>query len=466
MQEKSDLEIFLSFLEVGNLAEAKSVFERQHQFIDSKYIDYQGNNLIHYVVISACKIISCLNKTNTSFLIEAMQCRTYFQALVKIMLQYDVFWNTLNNEGVTPFDILNGCHREPYSDFFTLLNSFVEEIERKGSLLYSGKRYVYDLNLYRASKTPERTCNIPDRWKIANDNDGLELTLHQRLAFYRSLLQIKLNYSDDKNLVVANIGFVIANKYNSTVDNSYKPIFLTLPIDSDFLISKPEENQWDGHSENSLCLFLLKKEMLVQFVKKLKCLGYGKGSKIYVVVIDFNSKRMVCDGCSSDLHDISENTGENGFSHTLKHAFQQEYGDEFQFPKKHSLPIIIRGSGMLIYSGGRKKRDLHPTEIVAPEFNRNIKVHMPGSLLHLIPKIGDPLPAFSEDDKQYIAQCKTKANEKLQIFKGRKPGFFMATSFQSAGGNDYTKTVHEHASELSNISQEDYDSAIKIALNI
>jgi hypothetical protein len=286
-----------------------------------------------------------------------------------------------------------------------MLNQIQQEVVSvldKAKVLTYGKKYVPDFSLKFSSKKPGKECSIPN---CLNDesvsNDELELTLHQRLALSRAYLAKK--YLSTKNLVVANIGFVVSEGNWNNGTHTRRFITFVLEDMQNLLIASKSK---DGtHSEDELIWFLNRNVANVVEQLKQQCQGQDT-TKVYVVILDINSTAFVCDECAIKIRSLQKGYQPNDFLYNLQQALHDKgfiLPDRSLFDLKKQdfrprnfdtfdsnrpvLKLVVRASGFGNFGGGlgvnvENGKHVPPTDL-DPDYERNVKSHSLGIIFHL-----------------------------------------------------------------------------------
>lgn len=268
-------------------------------------------------------------------------------------------------------------------------------IYRDGSRLHAGRYRLYNLDLCYGSKNgkPHKTCVVPDRWEKLDAEDGLNLTLHQRLAIAEAFLSSQTTSPQQifdadsvNNHVTANIGFVVSTKPHAKGGDHGRK-FITIPlIDLTYLTIryKPANpDQERQHSEEGLYYYLSLPENLTRIIHSLWYdFGITKGHKIYAIVLDLHSTNAMCRDCEDTTYRLQASHS-NGwpFVATLEQLLQQcgyilpkkkTYTPDILTPSSRRLHVVTRVSASLPYSSHPRPGEMvnnRYTGYTYPEFD-------------------------------------------------------------------------------------------------
>lgn len=486
--------------EVAEFEFQKAIEEKR--FIDAKNIleDPVYKNVIHYRTTYSIQstfmhyVICCLLKEieriwTTGFLDSFYSCgedlyKKHQQAireqvinrlsndaltLIQKMIECEFKYNELSFEK-RAIDLLNEKVRDlkekiPYHLIAPIQAKITKTLEIDAQKLFPGRRYVTDLWLYRYSKKPEKICYIPDQ-PTERDDDITELTLHQRQALHAAWLKkIALGEGLNKespNLVIAHMGFIISDKPKQE-DRSHKPTFITFPIifegfsiRGQFSIPQAElTNPIRTHAEFSLCTYLNEDDNLNQIIDRLMLFKSinpeDNRYKIYGIVLDLHSSLVVCSGCNWEL--LKLNNEESDFRRKLEGILGNRGFIISDKVTPTPLRIIVRASGSNSWNIDMPKNpnDIYPSAIIHQHYNRDIKSHDPGVLLHLLPTTiphyeinnwpVDEVKDLTNELKEIRKIYTTKAEKKLAKLKERgqiyRYRFFNHVTAFSNTGKDY-----------------------------
>jgi len=400
----------------NNFIGAALKFEEHHTAIELGYVDDDGNTLIHMAVIA---LINFLRNTwlpyaerrsmdgNLNVRLQqksenlALECCKF----IKIMTKQNISLSTRNKNGQRAFDLFRGIS-------FNLCNIgriekiFIRFYETEEKLLYTGRKYVGNMNLLWSSKTPHKQSEIPDDWIELRKLDHLKLTLHQRLYLYENYLSHELITIGASNVVIANIGFLVSSKPWKKNGNHTRR-FITLPIsDPDYIVFTEETVGCGVHSEYVLCQYLKRIDILKLISSQLKSLLIEPGYKIYAIILDIHSTREVCDGCESHIHALQTKYSKNGFLREIEAVLCEN--NYFVLPQKsairesrdllseHSprLPLLVRLSGKDDASAYGNRDNSYPPAGIYRQYNLDAKSYYQGVRLHLSPKNNDYMHSF------------------------------------------------------------------------
>jgi hypothetical protein len=218
------------------------------------------------------------------------------------------------------------------------------------SKIHPGRYTVSDLRLAFGSKNPSKTCEIPDRWEKLDKEDGLDLTLHQRLAIAEAMASSNTQKVEEvkgdataNNFVTANVGFVVSTKAHKQ-GGDHGRRFVTVPIaDAKYLTFRPLSSTKEDvapHSERVLYKYLSNADNLAAILNYLKVeYGVDGGYKIYAVVLDIHSSRIMCEECESVTYQQGDRTERKKFISVLEKELEKQ---GYVLPKeKRTTPDIL-----------------------------------------------------------------------------------------------------------------------------
>lgn len=343
-------------------------FKRALSFFDDsefcilakEYKDEEGNHLIHCTIQALARKLEDLyrpfehkNSICSDLLphINAKSCTDSCLKLLKKMFEIDILPDP-NLAGLKPLDLLKTAPISVFFDKKTVLQQYLPLFESRGDL-YSGRKYISNLNFFRSSKKEWKVCTIPDAFPILDNHDSAKLTLHERLALTEK--NIRKGYTSSAiNLVVANLGFVISDLPKT--DPKHKPVFVTIPICIDNYQCFAEGQLFTGtHSEAALCHVLKTEIHLRRLLTDLRELHpYVSGQKVYSTVLDLHSTAEVCKDCQGRLHGLQTDYDENSFLKQLEILLASEgyslprtsYVDKQENSLYPKLRLTLRASGI------------------------------------------------------------------------------------------------------------------------
>lgn len=362
------------------------------------YQDEAKNNLIHHTVqalvnklialylpLESKKTYSADERPDTAAQEYTDTCLNLLRKMLDIGIS-----PTPNLQKEKPLDLLLNAPIHVAFYKIPVLEKYLPFFESK-SRLYDGRKYITHMNFLRSSKKEWKICNIPDAFQILDKMDGAQLTLHERLAINETRIR-RHNHCHAKNLVVANLGYLISDLPKS--DPNHKPVFVTVPIVAENYLVFAEKNLFEGtHSETALCYVLKKQDYLKSLLTDLKNLyPHGEGHKIYAIILDLHSTREVCNDCQKLLHGLQTDYTEDSFLKQFETLLlnkgyllpRKSYVDQQEnstFPK---LRLTLRASGILDPGVYEQNTNVMPGRLLQ-DTPVDIKLHPQQILFHLPP---------------------------------------------------------------------------------
>ncbi len=468
--------MFISAIEEKHFIEAKKILEEKKQFFDKNFIDSEGNTLMHLVVF---QLIEGLKTTLAQYRsqhngaddldhqcsqIAEKYCSSFFE-LIDSMLQFGFPCNFESQKTGKPIDTFYSfLQSHPYCKI--QLKILAKKFERSTGVLYSGRKYVLDFKLYRASKKYWKVVEIPDKWQLLNEKNGFELTIHQYQGIYCSFSYKDLD-RNETNLLVANLGFLVFRKNKSGIYSC----FVTLPINaSESLVYKKNSQSKHSnqtHSESGLCEVIKSEscqDLIIKYLmSNLKMIKFIENItsddifKISSMCLDIFSKNEICYGCGNELYELQKDYTKNSFIKQMETRLNKL---NFKIPKltdtsNPRLKLIIRVKGNLSYGQSGVLNTDYVVPIAHEEYQRNIKTFSHGVMLHSVPR-ALPSPSDQHSQTKYVSfmtlstdydeyKCLEVLNAKKTIYEdidttkllnGRKSMFlYRQTLFANSGGD-------------------------------
>lgn len=459
-----------------NFKEVLIFLQNSESSIDPAYVDQNGNNWVHLVLIAMnqqlkefyrpfqfCKTVYCkdlepLNEKSRS-LIELIQ------NIFSLLKQRGCSFSHENSEAKTALDLLR-CMKIGYFDeklLKGLLVFLVKSFESERHCLLSGRKYVTDLALFRGAKSPKKHVQIPD----ALESSKTALSLHQLLASYEHhLCEFDLGLSA-KNLAVATISFVVSSEPHSK-NGDHGRRFITIPVYLNNLAVKVEAGR---HSEKAM-LENLKRDMdlksqSILVAKLFEHCGNQKGIKVYDAVLDFHSTREVCQDCGTHLREFQTDSSSEGFLSLLAEQLKRS-GFVLSTKRQQPLSLVVRASGLdhPSWSGTPDPLVVPPMFYAKDELDRDIRHFNPGVLFHLPPMAHRSEESLSprskrrhsdvlgDSDSEHMDQEYKRSRSSITVDVFPFPmGLF--TAFANGGGNAKDEVVKEElSSEPVNLSND------------
>jgi hypothetical protein len=397
--EGPKLKKLLKEIECCDFALARKTLDASIEFIDRNFSNVEGQTIAHFAILSlinGVKKIWAPYTKNTYYMsvlqvpeMEQMDLLKEFYAFFDKLLAFNFPCNSKNKNGIPPIYLLKGLIVSWWNPKpLEIQRELIIRLEKNQSKVFEGRKYVSSLNLYRASKKPDKICEIPNKSLEMNKLDGLDMTLHQRLEILEQYFSAGVA-RNSSNLVFANLGLVVSAS-NSKEYN--KRQFITTSIyDKERLVIRSTFNNKlcdYTHSEAGLCDCLCNEEFLNAQVAQLIIADRSYKKKVYAVVLDIYSSREMCLNCESILHKLQVERDERSFLKILAKILGQ---NDYELSEKEFLPLIIRVVGFDDPSSHGDQSAYYPTPLACERYNRNIKSYDPAVILHLTPK-HKPLP--------------------------------------------------------------------------
>jgi hypothetical protein len=371
-----------------NITEVKSIFKTNKSFLNAIYRDMEGNTLVHIAALFSAYV-------------SGVDFNTILQSLIDIGCPIDA----VNNNNIAPVELAGARYlkdqfrlvsrQEAYRNKIAKIEklyggkNYLYKKDRVGVRIYPGVREISDLHLTRGSKSPTKTCQIPDTWQFLDMQDEQQFSLHDRLAMAcyfssantSSLSQLEAGFDGhpSNNYVTMNIGFVVSSKVH-VKHGDHRRIFVSIPVSSpDYLVFwKRFVGKESVHSEEMLFEFLKDKASCASILSILQHKYHiVPGFKIYAIILDIHSDYDMCNECTGLV--FNEQGKLNYLANLMALLFTSESKYILPKPKKmfdiltpasKTLDIVTRVSSSREFRSGRT------TEVesgfVYPSFNGDV----------------------------------------------------------------------------------------------
>lgn len=346
------LEILCQLISQNKFADANELIRNRHHQLPKAYIDERSSTTVFHIV---CQQISGHS---------SVEFKEDIKTLFTLLVEYEFEHQLADENGFFPIQLISqvatkNIKETRLQNFY--IKTFVKSIEEKGLHLLPGKKITNQFQLFMGSKNTRKHCIIPDA-SISNDDAEMrahgEITLHQRLRFYRETLP------DDTigpgisgyNLLTANIGFVVSTSVHSK-GGTHNRKFVTLPvIHPKFKIFK---GQTQVHTEVTLFRYLSEKENVKSILEQLKKqFAISSKHKLYAVILDIFSDEAMCLSCEFELYRIQGNNEKYTPMHNFINVIEEVAEQDFHFVlpklkinryevmdhKAHRLRLVVRCS--------------------------------------------------------------------------------------------------------------------------